>query len=313
MTKTIGQTISESVNVLEKSNPDWVLVIGDRYEVLGFTISAAYMNFRIAHTMGGEISGTIDESARHAISKFAHLHFTACKSATERLISMGENKKNIIQTGCPRIDEVKKILSIKSKPKFFDKEILKGVGIKKNIVQNKFVLLSFHPVTTESKNYHNLEVILKFLINLKIHVIVLWPNADAGSDKISKCYRHYRENKKLKNFSFYKNFSFQNYIYLMSKCLFLIGNSSSGVREGSFIGCRTINVGSRQNNRDIGSNLIQVDDPLTVKKLKNSFNKLIEKKNIIKEDIYGKGNSAKKIVSEILKNNTNIQKKWNKN
>ena len=99
----------------------------------------------------------------------------------------------------------------------------------------------------------------------------------------------------------------------MSKCLFLIGNSSSGVREGSFIGCRTINVGSRQNNRDIGSNLIQVDDPLTVKKLKNSFNKLIEKKNIIKEDIYGKGNSAKKIVSEILKNNTNIQKKWNKN
>tara|TARA_B100000989_G_scaffold298627_1_gene288820 strand:- start:1917 stop:3077 length:1161 start_codon:yes stop_codon:yes gene_type:complete len=312
MTKTIGQTITDSVVVLEISNPDWVVVIGDRNEVLGFTICAAYMNFKIAHTMGGEVSGTIDESARHAISKLSHLHFTACSSATKRLKMMGENKKNIIQSGCPRIDEVKKILRSK-KPKIFDKEMINGVGKKFKIKKNKFILLSFHPVTTETLNYSNLEKILIYLAKLNINVVVLWPNSDAGSDQISKCYRSYREKKMLENFSFYKNLSFESYIYLMSKCLFLIGNSSSGVREGSFIGCKVINIGSRQNNRDIGDNLIHVKEPITKNKISNACNKILKKRSIKKKFIYGKGNASKIIVNKILNSNINQQKEWIEN
>lgn len=312
MTRTIGQTINDSVSVIEKSKPDWALVIGDRNEVLGFAISCAYMNIRLAHTMGGEISGTIDESARHAITKFSHLHFTACNSATQRILMMGEHKKNIIQSGCPRIDEVKKILSFKKISNEIYKEIKNGVGNRNIDINKKFILLSFHPVTTEKTNYINIKSILDFLIDQKLPVIALWPNSDANADLISKCYRKYREKNKLTQFSLHKNFSFKAYITLMSKCYFLIGNSSSGVREGAFIGCRTINIGTRQNKRDMGSNVINVNEPITKLKIKKALNTL-SKRKIKKESIYGKGNASQIILNKLLIHKVKIQKNWNEN
>ena len=237
MTKTIGITLVDAVNCLSNIRPDIALVIGDRSEVLGFAIACVYLNIKLAHTMGGEISGTIDESARHAITKLAHIHFTACSSATRRLLAMGENKKNIYQTGCPRIDRVKKLL--KNKDKLYTnviKEISSGVGKNSIKLYKDFILASFHPVTTENDNYKNAKILIETLSKIGMQTIILWPNADGGSNEIAKCYRTFREKNICKNMSFYKNFSFESYIYLMHKSSLIIGNSSSGVREGSFIG-----------------------------------------------------------------------------
>lgn len=313
MTKTIGITLVDAVNSLSNLKPDIALVIGDRSEVLGFAIACVYLNIKLAHTMGGEVSGTIDESARHAITKLAHIHFTACSSATKRLLAMGEDKKNIHQTGCPRVDRVKQLLKNKTiLYKKVRKEISSGVG--KNFINLKkdFILTSFHPVTTENNNYKNAEILIKALSKIGMQTIILWPNSDGGSDEIAKCYRVFREKNICKNISFYKNFSFESYIYLMHNCSLIIGNSSSGVREASFIGTPCINLGSRQNDRDRGDNILDVPELISIdhlsKVIKNNLNK--RKK---KSSIYGFGNASKKITKVILREKANIQKKWNDN
>lgn len=314
MAKTIGITLNDSVTILSKLKPDICLVIGDRSEVLGFAIASVYLNIKLSHTMGGELSGTIDESARHAISKLAHIHFTASSSATRRLLSMGENKKNIYQTGCPRIDRVKNILKNKLiLDKKIRKELKSGVGEKLIDINNDFILTSFHPVTTETNNYLNAEILLKTLIKINLPTIILWPNADGGSNIISKCYRKYREKKLTKNISFYKNFSFESYIYLMKKTKLIIGNSSSGIREASFIGTKCINIGSRQNDRDRGSNIIDIEKLHSVDELFKIIKKNLNKNNKKISKIYGDGNASKKIISVLIKEKTDLQKKWFEN
>ena len=184
MTKTIGITLVDAVNCLSNIRPDIALVIGDRSEVLGFAIACVYLNIKLAHTMGGEISGTIDESARHAITKLAHIHFTACSSATRRLLAMGENKKNIYQTGCPRIDRVKKLL--KNKDKLYTnviKEISSGVGKNSIKLYKDFILASFHPVTTENDNYKNAKILIETLSKIGMQTIILWPNMTVAQMK----------------------------------------------------------------------------------------------------------------------------------
>ena len=132
-----------------KHKPDIVLTIGDRYETIATAISATYLNIPLAHTMGGEVSGTIDESIRHAITKFSHIHFPASKDAYNRILRLGENKKNVFLVGCPRIDEVKKILNKKISINTIEKSLYTtGVGNKFHLNQ-KFLLFSQHPVTTE--------------------------------------------------------------------------------------------------------------------------------------------------------------------
>ena len=314
MAKTIGITLGDSVTILAKLKPDICLVVGDRSEVLGFSIACVYLNIKLSHTMGGELSGTIDESARHSISKLAHIHFTASSSATRRLLSMGENKKNIYQTGCPRIDRVKSILKNKlAIDKKIRNELKSGVGEKIININNDFILASFHPVTTEADNYLNAEILLKTLIKINIPTIILWPNADGGSNIISKCYRKYREKKLTKNISFYKNFSFEAYIYLMKKTKLIIGNSSSGIREASFIGTKCINIGSRQNDRDRGSNVIDIPRLYSVNELFKVIKKNLNKNNKKISKIYGDGNASKKIINVLIKEKTDLQKKWFEN
>ena len=114
MAKSTGMGLLEFPTVFKNINPDIVLIVGDRFENIAPSIAASYMNILIAHTMGGEVSGTIDESIRHAITKFAHIHFPASKESKERIIKLGENKKNVFLVGCPRIDLAKKVLSEKN-------------------------------------------------------------------------------------------------------------------------------------------------------------------------------------------------------
>ena len=306
MAKSTGLGLIEIPNLLERFNPDVVLTIGDRFETMATTLAAAYMNIPLAHTMGGEVSGTIDESIRHAITKFAHIHFPACEGAKERIIRLGEEPKHVHMVGCPRIDLVAELLS---NNKFDLNKNLFSTGVGSPLDLNMpFVLVSQHPVTTEyGEGEDQIIVTLEAIKELDIPAIILWPNADAGSDDISRGIRKWREKKLDKKMYFFKNLPIEQYIFLMKKTVCLVGNSSSGIREGAFIGTPVVNIGSRQNSRDRGKNVIDVD--YSKDEIYKAISLQIKKGKYQMEPIYGDGSAGKKIAEILFKEKVKVQKK----
>jgi UDP-hydrolysing UDP-N-acetyl-D-glucosamine 2-epimerase len=305
MAKSTGLGLVEISSVLDEIKPDLVITVGDRFETMCTTLAAAYMNIPIAHTMGGEVSGTIDESIRHAITKFSHIHFPASRDAAERIKKLGENKKNIFLVGCPRIDIVKKILKQKINN---ISQLINNSGVGDKIDLNQpFLLVSQHPVTTEYKNSENqiLET-LKAIKETKLQSIVLWPNADAGSGLLSRGIRKWRENNKAIKMRFFKNIDLNVYIHLMNKTSCLVGNSSSGIREGAYIGTPVVNIGTRQLNREKASNVISCAHQGVA--IYNSIMYQVSHKKYPKSSIYGNGTAAKKIVKILNRIKVNIQK-----
>jgi UDP-hydrolysing UDP-N-acetyl-D-glucosamine 2-epimerase len=279
MAKSTGVGLMELPTVFERIKPDIVLTVGDRFETMATTLAAAYMNIPIAHTMGGEVSGTIDESIRHAVTKFSHIHFPASQEAKERILKLGEREDAVYLVGCPRIDLVAEILNNESQD--FNSSLEEGVGDKVDI-NKPFILVSQHPVTTEyGEGEKQITSSLKAVQYSKLPAIVLWPNADAGSDDIARGMRKWREQGMDKKMHFYKNLPVNHYIRLMKKTSCLVGNSSSGIREGAFIGTPVVNIGSRQVMRERGQNVIDVrnnKDDIIVSMLKlllNSLNNII--------------------------------------
>ena len=299
MAKSTALGIYEASSILDRYKPDYVIIVGDRYEMMSFVISAAYSNTRIIHTMGGEITGTIDESIRHAITKFSHIHFVATEVSRNNLIRMGEDPDYVFNVGCPRLDLVDRELqndSFNVLTSYF--QLNKGVGFDIDF-EKPFVLLSQHSVTTEyDKNREYINNTLNAILKFGIQTIVLWPNSDAGGNSISKGIRTFREKHPDSKFNYHKNLPNHIYIHLMNSCFALVGNSSSGIREGAFIGTPVINIGTRQNTREQGKNVINV--PNSEEKIFNALQH-IKAKNINQKDkIYGDGNSSQKII-EILK------------
>ena len=297
MAKSTGIGLIELSSTFERIRPDIVITIGDRFETMATTLAAAYMNIPIAHTMGGEVTGTIDERIRHATTKFANIHFPASKDAKKRIIKLGEDEKNVHLVGCPRIDLVKKILDLKNNQ--IDSLSEMGVGKQLNL-NDPFILLSQHPVTTEyGEGEDQINETLEAIKLLDIQTIVLWPNADAGSDDISKGIRKWREKGLDKNIRLFKNLPTDDYIRLMSKTSCLVGNSSSGIREGAYIGTPVVNIGTRQRDRERGKNVIDVEH--SREKIYEAIKKQLKEGSYKSENIYGTGDSGQKI-SKILEN-----------
>jgi UDP-hydrolysing UDP-N-acetyl-D-glucosamine 2-epimerase len=305
MAKSTGLGLIELPTLFEQLKPDVVLTVGDRFETMATTLAAAYMNIPVAHTMGGEVSGTIDESIRHAVTKFAHIHFPACNSAKERIIRLGEMEMHVHMVGCPRIDLVYEILNSK---KFSDPSNLFGTGVGDMVdITQPFVLVSQHPVTTEyGEGESQIIMTLEAIRDLMLPAIVLWPNADAGSDDISRGLRKWREQKLDKNMHFFKNLPIDDYIRLMDRTACLIGNSSSGIREGAFIGTPVVNIGTRQNGRDRGKNVIDVD--YNKINIKNAIAKQLNFGKYTMEPIYGDGFAGKRIANILANEVVDIQK-----
>tara|TARA_X000000950_G_scaffold180078_1_gene218400 strand:+ start:21384 stop:22538 length:1155 start_codon:yes stop_codon:yes gene_type:complete len=298
MAKSTGLAIIEMSNALSDLKPDLVITVGDRYETMATAISASYMNIPLAHTMGGEVSGTIDESVRHAVTKFSSIHFAATAIAKRNIVKMGENKRYVFNVGCPRIDEVKQIL--KKIPSNFNKKINEN-GVGSTLDLNKpFITIMNHPVTTEYGNGEKeISKILKIVNKFDIQKLVFWPNPDAGSEDISRGIRKWREKFGDTKTRFFKNLEQKYFYHVLDKTICLIGNSSSGVREGSFIGVQNICIGSRQKGREIGKNTIMINN--NEKKLSKLIQKILKKKTKKLRDYkYGNGSASKKII-EILK------------
>lgn len=302
MAKSTGLGIIEISTIFENLKPDIVLTVADRFETMATAIAASYMNIPLAHTQGGEVTGSIDESVRHAITKLSHIHFPSSKKSYNNLIKLGENKNTIYLTGCPSIDLA---IGIKKDLKVLNK--YHGVGSSINL-NKPYVIVLQHPVTTEYKDTKfQIEQTIKAIIKLKIQTIWLWPNVDAGSDEISKTLRVYREKRLLDHVRFYKNFTPEDFLKIMigSKCI--IGNSSSAIREGSFLGVPAVNIGNRQNGREHGKNVNHVS--YDTKKIINAINYQIKKKKYSKNKLFGNGSAGKKIAEILFKVKPSIIKK----
>ena len=307
MAKSTGLGLLELPTIFEQLRPDIVLTVGDRFETMATTLAAAYMNIPVAHTMGGEVSGTIDESIRHVVTKFAHIHFPASPDARNRIIKLGEPEDTVYLVGCPRIDLVADVLRRDSGP-MQDDLFTGGVGSEFDLDQ-PFVLVSQHPVTTEyGEGERQITETLQALRDVGLPAIVLWPNADAGSEDIARGIRKWREQGLDEKMHFFRNLPVETYIRLMRRTACLVGNSSSGVREGAYISTPVVNVGSRQAGRERGHNVI--DSTPERASISAAIKGQLAKGRREMDPIYGDGNAGARIADVLagLKH-VNVQKR----
>jgi UDP-hydrolysing UDP-N-acetyl-D-glucosamine 2-epimerase len=306
MAKSTGLGLLELPTVFESLKPDCVLTVGDRFETMATTLAAAYMNIPVAHTMGGEVSGTIDESIRHAVTKFAHIHFPASAGARERIIRLGERPEDVHLVGCPRIDLVAEILASRS-ASADDRIFELGVGDRLDLTQ-PFLLVSQHPVTTEyGAGEQQIMASLDAVREVELPAIVLWPNADAGSEDIARGIRKLRERNQARNMHFFKNLSIEVYVALMARTACLIGNSSSGIREGAFIGTPVVNIGSRQAGRERGHNVLDV--PHDSAAIAAAVRRQLGQRRYATDRIYGDGKAGPRIAEVLATHAVSIQKR----
>ncbi|MGE0760307.1 MAG: UDP-N-acetylglucosamine 2-epimerase, partial [Pirellulaceae bacterium] len=232
MAKSIGYGVVEFANEFRRLLPDVVLVIGDRYEALAATIAAAYMNICIAHIQGGEVSGSIDESARHAITKFSHFHFPSTRRSAEYVIKMGERPDTILSVGCPSSDIARQL------DRTLLPEILNNRGSGAHIDPARpFQLVIFHPTTTEyGSEEHQMSELLAALRILEQPTVLLWPNIDAGSNHVSKLIRQFRDQWQPDWLRTLNNHSPEEYLKVLANAACAIGNSSSFVRDAGYFG-----------------------------------------------------------------------------
>ena len=305
MAKTTGLAILELSQVFSELKPDIVVTVADRHETIATAISASYMNIMVAHTQGGEITGSIDESVRHACTKLAHLHFPATQSAYENIIQMGEDKKRVYMTGCPSLDFIDE-----NKSKDLNNILDKYLTNPKSIQDLDFLLVLFHADTQ-----HYLEVsnatreILKAIKEIDLPTIWLWPNVDAGTDFISKELRKFRETNPSSKIQFVRNFSPEEYVTVLNHTKCIIGNSSSGIRESSRIGTPSITVGSRQSGREIAENVILLNE-IESDNLKNAIIRQIKHGKYNPSNLYGDGRAGKRIAEILCTTEISIDKKF---
>lgn len=306
MAKSTGLGLMELPTIFGQIKPDVVVTVGDRFETMATTLAAAYMNIPIAHTMGGEVSGTIDESIRHAVTKFAHIHFPASMEAKERIIKLGERPDDVYMVGCPRIDLVAEILAQQDAE--IDGHLFDiGVGERFDLAQ-PFLLVSQHPVTTEyGEGERQITATLEAIRESGVPAIILWPNSDAGSEDISRGIRKWRERKLDQNMHFFKNLPVATYIRLMRRTACLIGNSSSGIREGAFVGTPVVNIGSRQDMRERGDNVIDATPDRAA--ILSAIRHQIAHGHYESQPIYGDGAAGKRIADVLAKCEVQIQKR----
>ena len=306
MAKSTGLAIVELATHFENLKPDVVLTVADRFETMATAVAASYMNIPLAHTQGGEVTGSIDDSVRHAITKLAHIHFPATERARDYLIRLGENPETIHLTGCPAIDLVNDMdLSLPSD--IFSR--YQGVGADLD-AEKPYIVVLQHPVTTEyGEGFSQINETLKAVSELGqtgMQVVWLWPNVDAGSDDVAKGLRMFRERHNPDYMHFYRNFSPEDYARLIANAACLVGNSSSGLREGAFLGVPCVNIGSRQSGRERAMNVVDVTHDANV--IRRAIESQIGHGSYESSLIVGDGSAGLKIADILATHDISIHK-----
>jgi len=287
MDLTLAKTIEGFSSYCNSIKPDMIVVHGDRVETLAGAIVGSLNNILVAHIEGGEVSGTVDELIRHSVSKLSHIHFASNLEAEKRLIQMGEVKESVFTIGSPDID----IMFSNQLP---DLETVKQYY---NIPFNDFSIVMFHPVTTEVQNMKQYaENFVESLLKDNHNYVVIYPNNDLGSQFVLDSYEKLKENSRFKIFP---SLRFEYFLTLLKNSKFIIGNSSAGVREAPYYGIPIINIGTRQQNRAVHADIINVD--YSVKEIEGALS-IIDSHKVQKSDNdFGQGNSAELFLNCLQK------------
>ena len=289
MVRSMARVMGGLVDELEKAKPDIVLSGFDIGANFAVTVAAAHMNIPVAHIQGGELTGSIDESLRHAMSKFAHIHFPATEDAKQRLVRLGENPDFIHVVGCPSLDVLVQTPTIPREE--IEKEF--GLDFKKPVL-----LMIQHPVTTENlDSFNQIQNTIKAIRELGLQTVCLLPNNDAGHAKIV-------EELERSGLKYIPSLSTLKFVNLYRNVSCLVGNSSSGIHETPTMKIPAVNIGTRQFGRERAANVI--DSDYDWRNIKAAIEKAVydeEFRAMVRkiENPYGDGHSAQKIVS-VLKN-----------
>ncbi len=302
--KTAGLGIVEFANLFGELMPDVVVVRGDRFEVLSATAAAAYMNITVAHIEGGDVSGTLDESVRHAITKLSHIHFVTNEPARKRVIAMGENKKYVFNFGSPDIEVVHKISGA---GKMIDlNETGSGASFDHS---GEFLIVLYHPVSTEFDTLpEQTKQVLKAVYELHIPTIWFWPNVDIGAEEISHELRVFNNEVKDHKIRFMRYLPPKKFISLLNNARCLIGNSSAGIKECSYLGVPVVNIGSRQRNRLRGANVVDVKYDSSA--IKRAISLQVSKGRYEPSHVYFLKDTSKNIAATLATIPLYIQKKF---
>jgi UDP-hydrolysing UDP-N-acetyl-D-glucosamine 2-epimerase len=306
MAKTTGLGMLELATVFDNLKPDVVVTIADRFETLATAVAASYMNIPVAHIQGGEVTGSIDEKVRHAVTKLADLHLVSTRCAGERVERMGEDSHKVYITGCPSIDLAAEIADDPGL-NFNPFERYGGVGDLHELT-NGYLVVMQHPVTTEHELARkHIQETLEAVYEINMPTLWFWPNVDAGSDGTSNGIRSFREKHRPENITFFKNMEPTDFLRLLysSKCL--VGNSSVGIRECSFLGVPVVNIGTRQTGRERGANVIDVEyhkDDIV-----EAIRKQTSNGRYSSDKLYGDGRSGVRISKALADAPLEIQKR----
>ncbi|HET9832944.1 MAG TPA: UDP-N-acetylglucosamine 2-epimerase [Vicinamibacterales bacterium] len=254
MAKTACLTALEVTNSLYTADPDVVVVCGDRFEQLAIAMAAAYLNKTIAHIEGGDLTGSIDESVRHAITKLAHIHFVTNDGARRRVLAMGENPEYVFNTGSLDVERAACVDAD------ITTEQLSGYGVGHDVdVTKPFLTVIQHPVTTETSNRQHLETTFRALAALETPIVWFWPNPDAGTGEMAETLRHFREHHEAATdrMRFITNVPADQFIALLKRTACVVGNSSAGIKECSFLGTPVVDIGGRQQGRLSAENVMR--------------------------------------------------------
>lgn len=306
MAKTTGLGMLELATVFDNLKPDVVVTVADRYETLATAVAASYMNLPLAHVQGGEVSGSIDEKVRHAVTKLADLHFVATKKAAERVTRMGEDPATVYCTGCPSIDLAAEILPTPALD-FDPFAKYGGVGPMLDLSGGYAVVMQ-HPVTTEYQLARkHVDETLRAARDVGIPTLWFWPNVDAGSDGTSTGIRAFRENARPTNIHFFKNMEPTDFLRLIHNARVLVGNSSVGIREASFLGVPVVNAGTRQAGRERGANVRDVG--YDQHEIASAIRAQLAHGRYASDRTYGDGDAGKRIADLLAEVPLRIEKR----
>jgi GDP/UDP-N,N'-diacetylbacillosamine 2-epimerase (hydrolysing) len=303
--KSTGLGLVELATVFDNLQPDAVVTVADRYETLATAVAAAYMNIPVVHVQGGEVTGSIDEKVRHAVTKLANLHLVSTALARDRVIKLGEDPDSVVLTGCPSIDIA---ADVAGRPDLDFDPFARygGVGPREDLSKGYLVVMQ-HPVTTEyDEARQQVDETLYAVKDMRVPVLWFWPNVDAGSDGTSKGIRVFREKEKAANFHFFRNMLPEDFLRLLCGASAIVGNSSVAIRECSFLGVPAVNIGSRQRGRERGRNVIDVEHDRSA--IAGAIREHARRGRPDTDHLYGDGRAGERIADAIAQADLRIDK-----
>ncbi|HUK33075.1 MAG TPA: UDP-N-acetylglucosamine 2-epimerase [Vicinamibacterales bacterium] len=305
MAKTACLTALEVTNSLYTADPDVVVICGDRFEQLAIAMAAAYLNKTIAHIEGGDLTGSIDESVRHAITKLAHIHFVTNNDAKRRVLAMGENPGYVFNTGSLDVERAACVDAD------ITTEALSRYGVGHDVdVTKPFLTVIQHPVTTESANRQHLETTFRALATLEMPIVWFWPNPDAGTGEMAETLRHFREHHETATdrMRFITNVPADEFIALLKRTTCVVGNSSAGIKECSFLGTPVVDIGGRQQGRLSAENVVRTG--YSVDEVRAAVKRQVAHGRYAPSHIYFKPNASQAMVDVLTTIELYTQKRF---